>query len=116
MIKIIRLRSLADEPILYEEIYIPADRFTGFEMIPDEELGPLLYPIYFEHYRILIKRAIDDLSFGSATSQVARRLGIQSGDPIAIIRRTAFDIDGAPTEWRIARGSAARFNYRSEIS
>ena len=25
-------------------------------------------------------------------------------------------IDGVPVEWRIARGSAARFNYRSEIS
>ena len=34
VINIIRLRSLADEPILYEEIYIPTDRFRGFEALP----------------------------------------------------------------------------------
>lgn len=116
VIKIVRLRSLADEPILYEEIYIPIDRFKGFETMPEEKLGPLLYPIYFEHFGVLIKRAIDNLSFDSATSEVARKLTIHSGAPIAIIRRTAFDIDGEPAEWRIARGSAERFNYRSEIS
>ena len=116
VIKIVRLRSLADQPILYEEIYIPADRFTGFDTLSEEKIGPLLYPIYFEHYGVLVKNAVDDLSFGSATREVARRLDIKAGDPIAVIRRTAFDIVGRPVEWRIARGSAERFNYRSEIS
>lgn len=116
VIKIVRLRSLADQPILFEKIFIPFDRFAGFEQMPEAQLGPLLYPIYFEHFGILVKRATDDLSFGYADAEVAHRLNIGTGDPVAIIRRTAFDIDGSPVEWRIARGSAARFNYRSEIS
>ncbi len=116
VIKIVRLRSLSDEPVLYEEIYVPTERFSGFETMPQDELGPLLYPIYFESFGILVKRAIDDLSFGTATAEVAKRLTISRGAPVAIIRRTAFDIDGQAVEWRIARGSAARFNYRSEIS
>lgn len=116
VIKIVRLRSLADQPILYEEIYIPSHRFSGFDTLSEEKIGPLLYPIYFERYGVLVKNAIDDLSFGSASREVARRLGLKAKDPIAIIRRTAFDIDGRAVEWRIARGSAERFNYRSEIS
>lgn len=116
VIKIIRLRSLSDEPILYEEIYIPKDRFSGFETMPKEELGPLLYPIYFDSFGVLIKQAIDDLSFGVATAEVAKRLELSKGDPIAVIRRTAFDITGQAVEWRIARGSATRFHYRSEIT
>ena len=115
VIKIVRLRKLADEPILFEEIYIPTSRFSGFESIPQEEIGPLLYPIYFENYKVLVKKAIDDLSFATASAEVAKRLEISRGDPIATIRRTAFDLDSNAVEWRIAKGSAAKFNYRSEI-
>lgn len=116
VIKIIRLRSLSDQPVLFEEIYIPADRFAGFDSLPEAQMGPLLYPIYFEHFNVLVKRATDDLSFGQADTQVAGRLNIEPGDPLAVIQRTAFDINGTPVEWRIARGSAARFHYRSEIN
>lgn len=115
VIGIIRLRSLSDEPVLFEELYIRADRFAGFESLPDSAFGPLLYPLYFERFGVLVKRATDDLSFGRADDQVAARLKLKAGDPLAIIRRTAFDIDGTPVEWRIARGSAAQFHYRSEI-
>lgn len=115
VIKIVRLRSLSDLPVLFEEIYIPAAQFKGFEDLPESALGPLLYPLYFEHFGVLVKRATDDLSFGTATEMVAQKLRLNPGDPLAVIRRTAFDIEGKPVEWRIARGSAAQFRYRSEI-
>ena len=115
VIKIVRVRSLSDTPVLYEEIYIPVAQFAGFETLPEASLGPLLYPIYFEHFGVFVKRATDDLSFGTATKAVAQKLNLQPNDPLAIIRRTAFDIEGNPVEWRIAHGSAAQFRYRSEI-
>lgn len=116
VIKIVRVRSLSDQPILYEEIYIPSTLFAGFESIPQEDLGPLLYPIYFDAFGVLVKSATDDLSFDTATKEVARKLDIAYADPIAVICRTARGIDGQAVEWRIARGSAARFSYRSEIN
>lgn len=115
-IRIVRLRSLADEPVLFEDIYIPAKRFSGFETLPEDALGPLLYPIYFEHFGILVRRATDDLSFGEADRQVAQRLNIAPRAPTAVIRRTAYGADGEPVEWRIAHGSAAKVRYRSEIT
>lgn len=115
VIKIVRVRSLSDTPVLFEEIYIPMAEFSGFEKLPETALGPLLYPLYFEHFGVLVKRATDDLSFGTATDVVAQQLRLQPGDPLAVIRRTAFNIEGKPVEWRIARGSAAQFRYRSEI-
>ncbi|MFD1341256.1 GntR family transcriptional regulator [Litorisediminicola beolgyonensis] len=116
VIKIVRLRSLSDQPVLFEEIYIPAERFAGFEKLPETELGPLLYPIYFERFGILVKRATDEVSFGAASDLVAQKLRLGTGDPLAIIERTAFDIEDRPVEWRIAHGSAAGFRYRSEIT
>jgi GntR family transcriptional regulator len=115
VIKIVRLRSLSDEPILFERIYIPRERFSGFETMPKEELGPLLYPIYFKAFGVLVKSATDDLSFGRANVETAKRLKIDRGEAIAVIHRTAFDVSGNALEWRVAHGSALRFNYRSEI-
>ncbi|WP_407492985.1 GntR family transcriptional regulator [Pseudooceanicola sp. MF1-13] len=114
-IKIVRLRSLQDQPVLFEEIYIPCARFEGFEALPDTAFGPLLYPTYFEHFGVLVKRATDEVSFGNASDAVAQQLRIKTGDPLAVIRRTAFDIEDKPVEWRIASGSAHGFRYRSEI-
>ncbi|MGR3269603.1 GntR family transcriptional regulator [Thalassococcus profundi] len=116
VIKIVRLRSLSDQPVLFEEIYIPTARFEGFETLPEPALGPLLYPLYFEHFGVLVKRATDEVSFGTANETVAQQLRIQPGDPLAIIERTAFDIEDTPIEWRIASGSALGFRYRSEIN
>lgn len=116
VIRIVRLRSLSDVPVLFEDIFIPAAQFAGFEELDEASFGPLLYPLYFEHFGVLVKRATDDLSFGTASEAVARRLRLEPGAPLAIIQRTAFDIEGTPVEWRIARGSAAQFRYRSEIT
>lgn len=115
VIRIVRLRSLSDQPVLFEDIYIPASRFAGFESLPESSLGPLLYPLYFEHFGVMVKRASDEVSFERASDRVAQQLRIQPGDPLAVIRRTAYDIENTPIEWRIASGSAAEFRYRSEI-
>lgn len=116
VIKIVRVRSLSDIPVLFEEIYIPSAEFSGFEELPETSFGPLLYPLYFDHFGVLVKRAVDDLSFGIAMEFEAQQLRIKSGDPLAVIQRTAFDIEGRPVEWRIARGSAAQFRYRTETT
>jgi GntR family transcriptional regulator len=116
VIKIVRLRSLSDQPVLFEEICIPRARFDGFEELPDTAFGPLLYPTYFEHFGVLVKRATDEVSFGRASDTVAQQLRIRRGDPLAVIRRTAFDVEDKPVEWRIASGSAEGFRYRSEIN
>lgn len=116
VIKIVRLRSLSEQPVLFEEIYIPRARFGGFENLPETVLGPLLYPIYFEHFGVLVKRATDEVSFGRASDAIAQQLRLNSGDPLAIIERTAFDIEDHAIEWRIASGNASGFRYRSEIT
>ena len=116
VIKIVRLRSLSDVPALFEEIYLPATRFKGFADLSDAKFGPLLYPLYFDRFGVLVKRATDDLSFEVASDLVAGQLRLRPNDPLAVIRRTAFDINDQPVEWRIAQGSAAQFRYRSEIT
>ncbi|TMV46506.1 UTRA domain-containing protein, partial [Thioclava sp. BHET1] len=114
-IRIDRLRLLRNDPILSEEIWLPADRFDGIETVPEAEIGPLLYPFYLERHGVFIATADDEVSFGTATPLVAARLGLAEGDPVALIERTAFAVDGTAMEWRRATGPAHRFRYRSRI-
>ena len=115
VIRIERLRCLSEQPLLSEEIYIPRARFDGFETLPDDAIGPLLYPVYFERFGVFVARAEDEVRFGAATEITARRLGLGAGDPVAIIERTAFAMTGEAIEWRRASGRADRFRYRSRI-
>ena len=59
---------------------------------------------------------LEDFAFDDASASIAAQLQLNEGDPLAVIRRTAFDIEGNPVEWRIAYGNAKRFRYRSEIT
>lgn len=115
VIRIERLRLISDQPLLSEDIYIPYAQFAGFETLPGDQIGPLLYPVYHEHFGIFVTRADDEVSFGRADSMTARRLKVETGDPVAIIERSAFAMSGQPVEWRIARGPANRFRYHSRI-
>jgi GntR family transcriptional regulator len=114
-IRIVRLRCLSGAPVLFEEIHVPAHRFEGIEWPEEGAIGSLLYPLHFERYGILVKRATDDLTFAAASAFVADRLEIESGEAIAEIRSTAFDIEDSTIEWRVARGPASRLHYRSKI-
>lgn len=115
VIRVERVRSLSDTPVLAEEIFIPADLFEGFDEIPEKEFGPLLYPLYVERFGVFITRAVDEVSFSTADKKRARQLALAVGDPVAIVERTAFDLESRAVEWRRAYGSAQRFRYRSEI-
>jgi GntR family transcriptional regulator len=115
-IRIERVRSLRGQPILLEEIYVDQERFHGFEDIPEAEIGPLLYPVYLERYGIFISGATDEISFCAAGLHPSRVLGIAEGDPVAVVERTALDMDRRPTEWRRAQGSAWSFRYRMTVS
>lgn len=115
VIRIERLRFLSEQPLLTEEIYIPRALFHGFETMPGDQIGPLLYPVYYEHFGVFVARAEDEVSFATASPATAAQLEIGPGAPVAVIERTAFAMTGQPVEWRIARGAASRFRYRSRI-
>lgn len=115
LIRIERVRSLAATPLLDEEIFLPESRFPGFAELSENRIGPLLYPFYFEAYGIFIASATDELTFAGADERAAHRLDLAPGDPLAVIERTARDIERRPVEWRRARGDARQFRYRVEL-
>lgn len=110
-----RLRLVDGEPLVIDEIALPLPRFAPLATLPAERFEALLYPLYERELGVTVARAADRIAFGRATAGVARALGIPAGDPVVVIDRTAFGLDGAPLEWRRSHGPADRFSYDVEI-
>ncbi len=114
-IRLSRLRLLQGRPLLSEEIWLPAARFSALLDLPTEEIGDLLYPAYERLCGEIVARAEETLTVGSADAADAERLGIPSGAPAVVIERLAFGFDNRPIEWRRTKGPASEFRYHIEI-
>lgn len=114
-IAISRLRLLDDAPVLAEEIWLPRSRFEMFLALPENEIGPLLYPVYDSQCGQLIARAEETLTAEAARPETARLLRIRKDTPVIVIDRLAKGFDDTPLEWRRSRGRANQFHYHTEI-
>ena len=114
-IRMSRVRLVESEPILAEDIVLPLEPFRAFLDVPDEAVGPLLYPVYASVCGQVIARAEETITFGPCPAAEARMLGRKEGAPVVIIERIAYGLDNAPREWRRSYGPAERFQYKVEI-
>ena len=110
-----RLRLLAGQPLLIEEIWLPLGPFQALAALPLDRFGDLLYPLYETHCGKVVARAEEELTVATADRDTAAWLGIRPGTPVAVIDRLAFDHSDTPLEWRRSQGAADQFRYRVEI-
>lgn len=114
-INIQRLRLVNDEPVLAEEIWLPADRFARLLELDRDQIGPLLYPVYDSVCGLTVAHAEETLTAELANKVVARLLRLEQPAPVIVIERIARAFDGSPLEWRRSRGNAKHFHYQTEI-
>lgn len=110
-----RIRLRDETPLLVEDIWLPLPRFAALTELHHDELGDLLYPAYERHCGIVIARAEETLTVGTATAGDGLLLRCRRDAALVVIERTARTHDGTPVEWRRSRGRATDFHYRIEI-
>jgi GntR family transcriptional regulator len=112
VLHVLRIRLWAGEPVVVEDLYFPLPLFEELVTMPEQEIGPLLYPLYERRFSCLVSQVEDDISIGVAKGKHAVLLGLNQGQPVAIIERSSMRLDGSVIEWRKAHGRADRFHYR----
>ena len=115
VIRLLRLRVLAAQPLLVEEIWLPRERFQAILGIDLNREGPLLYPIYEELCGQVVASAEETLTAESVSQAHAALLGVEPGSPVVVIERLARNYAGEPLEWRRSRGHASHFRYSVDI-
>lgn len=110
-----RLRTAADEPIAHEIAYLPGPH-PGLA----EELATRgsLYVTLKEVYGVLLDMVEDTVETALADPEQAQLLGCDTGLPMLLIHRTAWDVDGRLVEWTrsVFRGDRFRFVARQRLA
>ena len=108
VVRIDRLRSTEDEPLVLDSALLPAARFPGLEA--KDLAGRSLYDILREDYSCLVATAAETLEPVILTPDECQLLGVARHAPALLIRRLTRDRDDAIVELATAllRGDRAR--------
>jgi GntR family transcriptional regulator len=110
--RILRLRSINQEPVLIENYTIPMQRFPGF--IGYDLEGRSLFEIMDSEYGVKITRAHQSFEPVVASSFEAELLGVELRAPLMLESRLSFDEQSHPVEVGRDRYRGDRFRFVTE--
>ena len=92
-----RLRVAGGEPLLLEQVHLPAERFPG--LLASDLEHASLYDVLASRYGTRVVRAREALEPVLLRARDARLLDLPPRTPALLIEGTAFDADGMPVEF-----------------
>lgn len=116
VLRLHRLRSLRQQPCLWEEIWLPLPLFAPLATLALTIWDDLLYPMYAQHALVHVHRVVDEVSFAPLTQAQAHALQLPCAHPSAVVTRCAYDLQGRCVETRTSRGDAFAFQYTVTIT
>lgn len=105
-----RLRTAFDEPIAHEVAYLPRPLPGLAEQLAEHGS---LYRTLREEYGMVVTTVEDIIETVLADPMTADLLGVETGLPMMLTRRTAWDAEGKLVEWTESRFRGDRFRYMS---
>ncbi len=104
-----RLRLAGGEPLLLEEVHLPAERFPGLLAVDLE--GNSLYDLLTFQYETPIVRAREALEPVLLPAREATLLGVRGRSLALLVEGIAFTADGTPVEFArtYVRGDRTRY-------
>ena len=114
-LRVRRLLLAANEPIVLDDIWLPA---TPFEGLTAERLGAYRGPMYalFEtEFDTHMVRAEEKIRAVSASADDAQLLAVQAGAPLLSVERLSFTYGDRAVELRRGLYHTASHHYRNEL-
>jgi len=104
-----RLRLAGGEPLLLEQVHLPAERFPGL-LATDLEHGSL-YDLLTQRYGVRVAKAREFMEPVLLRAREARLLDRRPGSPALLIEGIASTSDGRPVEYgrTFVRGDRTRY-------
>ena len=110
-----RLRVADGEPLLLEQVYLPAERFPG--LLASDLEHRSLYGILTERYGVHLARARETLEPVLLHAREARLLGRPRRSPALLVEGIAYTHEGAPVEFAhtYVRGDRTRYYVERNV-
>lgn len=116
LIRVQRLLSLDDEPVVLDEILLNAEKFDGLDLETLLSWDESLYSLFESRFSIRMIRAEERLRAVAAAEENADLLGVAIGTPLLSVERLAFSYGEKPVEWRRGLYVTNHHHYLNELN
>lgn len=110
-----RVLYFGDKPVVFDELYLPAELFPDFSMDVLNANDESLYSLFEGRYGVRMIRADERLRAVSADRVSAAALSVAEGSPLLLVERVAFTYGDKPVEWRRGFYSTENHHYHNEL-
>jgi GntR family transcriptional regulator len=116
IIRIDRVQSYAGRPIVFEEIWLPGDRFKGLTLESLNAWPGPMYAFYESEYGIHMVRAEEKIKAVLANQNLAQYLQVPVGSALLSVERVALSYENKPVEIRHARYDTSDQHYDNKLN
>jgi len=110
-----RLLRFDGQPVVVDEIYLPADLFPNLTLDQLRASDRSLYTLFESLFGVRMVRAEEKIRAVAADANAAAVLEIEQGTPLLSVERTAFTYGNRPAEWRRGLYSTVNYHYFNEL-
>ncbi len=115
MIVLTRLLLFSGDPVVLEEVWLPAGLFRGLTAAAITEHKGALYNLFETQYGTRMVRAEEKLKARPADAETAKLLKVEPGHALLEVERLSYTYGDRPVEWRRGLYKTDRHFYRSEL-
>lgn len=110
-----RILRFDGQPVVVDEIYLPADLFPNLTLDQLRASDRSLYTLFESLFGVRMVRAEEKIRAIAADATAAQVLGIAPGTPLLSVERTAYTYGNRPAEWRRGLYATANHHYFNEL-
>lgn len=110
-----RLLRFGGEPVVYDQIYLVGELFSGLTLEALRGGERSLYSLFESDFGVRMISAEEHLRAVAAETASARHLGVNVGEPLLLVERTAYTYGNKPVEWRLGLYCTRHHYYRNDL-
>ncbi len=115
VLQVRRVLSLAHEPTILEDIWLPGAPFKGLTAARLAAYDGPMYALFETEFGVRMVRAQEQIRAVQADADQARLLHVTAGTALLSVERVAFTYDGKPMEMRRGLYRTDKHYYRNEL-
>jgi len=110
-----RVLEFSGEPVVLDDIVLPAPLFRGMTKAKLDAYRGSIYSFFETQFGVRIVRAQERLSAIAADAQTAAVLRVRPGEPLLAVERVTYTYGNRPVEWRRGLCATRKHSYVNEL-
>jgi len=110
-----RLLSFAGQTVVFDQIYLVGDLFSGLTLDALRAGERSLYSLFESDFDVRMISAEERLRAVAADAESAIYLSVDVGAPLLLVERTAYTYGNKPVEWRRGLYCTEKHFYRNDL-